>query len=151
VTYAQDFLDSARRHLQAGDALFNAPPHSQRLDVAGYLYGVAAECALKELMRRSGMAPLPEQQRRDDPFYKHFPELKTSIRDTATGRHQGNLLRFAAGTNDAFMSEWSTDMRYAPRTLFDEGNKEAKRKKLEARCTAWRADAMQILDVVEEL
>lgn len=49
----------------------------------------------------------------EDPFYAHFPHLKTMLRDTAVGRHAGVLLRFA--TNDAFMNQWDITMRYAPR------------------------------------
>jgi len=47
---------SARRHLEAADALYEA---DRRKDVAGYLYGVATECALTiDLFSL---------------FYKHFP------------------------------------------------------------------------------
>lgn len=68
---------AAFRHLQAAEMLAN----TDRRDVAGYLFGIAAECALKHMMASSGMRPLPESQRRDDPFYAHFEELK--IKDDA--------------------------------------------------------------------
>jgi hypothetical protein len=35
------------------------------------------------------------------------------LRDSAQGRHAGVLRRFAE--DDAFMSEWDIEMRYAPR------------------------------------
>ncbi len=41
--YPRDFPASARRHLVAADRLIG----TDRTDVAGYLYGWAAECALK--------------------------------------------------------------------------------------------------------
>jgi hypothetical protein len=76
------------------------------VDVAGYLYGIAAECALKEIMRRSHHWREPERA--------HFPDLKVVLRDSARGRHAGILRRFAE--DGAFMSEWDIAMRYAPRT-----------------------------------
>jgi hypothetical protein len=79
--------------------------------VAGYLYGLAGELALKALMRKSGMTPLSPQERRSDPYYAHFPELKTQLCDTAQGRRSGELLAIAK-SND--FQNWNTDMRYAP-------------------------------------
>ncbi len=83
-----------------------------RPDVAGYLYGLAAECALKQIMRYSGLRPLPLEQRRDDPFYAHFPELKTLLRDHSHGRRAGDLRKYAE--DGQLMNEWDTSMRYAP-------------------------------------
>ncbi len=39
---------AARRHLEAAEILFG---HGSRLDVSGYLYGIAAECAVKAFAR----------------------------------------------------------------------------------------------------
>lgn len=80
--------------------------------IAGYLFGIAAECAMKEIMRDSGMRPLPAAQRRDDPFYAHLPQLKTMLRTAAQGRRAGELRRWSE--DNSFMREWDTDMRYAP-------------------------------------
>lgn len=85
------------------------PPNGKR-DVAAYLYGIAAECALKELMRQAGIRPLPRERRRDDPFYMHFPELKTALREHAGARGHTALRRHAE--NSALMAEWDTAMRY---------------------------------------
>jgi hypothetical protein len=109
MAYRQDLSNSARRHLEAATKL-DEPGSPRRRDIAGYLYGLAAECALKELMRQSGMQPLPD--RRKDPFYLHFPELKTFLRDQASGRYHGRLYKHA--TNSALMREWDIAMRYAP-------------------------------------
>ncbi len=38
---------AARRHLEAAEILFG---NTTRMDVSGYLYGIAAECAVKALM-----------------------------------------------------------------------------------------------------
>lgn len=111
MAYTQDLPSAARRHRDAALSLDVDPPAGKR-DVAGYLFGVAAECALKEIMRVSGMRPLPRECRRDDPFFMHFPELKTTLRDRAHGRHQARLVHHAR--DGALMSEWDTDMRYAP-------------------------------------
>jgi hypothetical protein len=75
MSYSRDFRSSAHRHLEAAHLLTEGTPPNGRPDVGGYLYGIAAECALKQIMRDSGMRELPPDQRRDDPFYSHFPEL----------------------------------------------------------------------------
>ncbi|MBF0306831.1 MAG: hypothetical protein HQL41_14395, partial [Alphaproteobacteria bacterium] len=75
----------------------------------GYLFGVAAECALKHIMFDSGMRP--SGVRRDDPFFAHFEELKTLLRDTAAGRRASELLRYA--NDQGLMQHWDTDMRYS--------------------------------------
>ncbi|MEW5966545.1 MAG: hypothetical protein AB1720_06040 [Pseudomonadota bacterium] len=80
--------------------------------VAGYLYGLTGELAVKQIMLLSGMRPLANDQRRNDPYYKHFPELKTFLLDTAFGRRAGELLQMAR--NPQIFKEWNTDMRYAP-------------------------------------
>lgn len=76
--------------------------------MAGYLYGIAAECAIKAMMREAGL--VPQEPRREDPFYAHFPELRTMVRDRMAGRRGGPLLRLIG--DHAFMHHWDTDMRY---------------------------------------
>lgn len=80
-----------------------------RKDVAGYLFGIAAECAVKAMMIDAGLPPASD--RRGDPFYEHFPGLRTSLRDTLQGRRGTPLIKFI--NDDAFMNNWSTDMRYS--------------------------------------
>lgn len=103
--------------------------------VAGYLYGLAGELAVKALMRNSGMAPLPRQERRDDPYYAHFPELKTQLRNTAQGRRSGELLAIA---NSNHFQNWSTDMRYASTAEVQPGWVEA-----------WKASALSLVEKME--
>lgn len=130
--YSRSYALSSKRHRQAADELYAGP----RKDVAGYLYGVAAECAVKELMRLSGMMPLSEELRREDPFFVHFPKLKTLLALRATGRRQGELEKLSR--DGSFMREWDTDMRYAPKEDIPE-------KMVEG----WRRNAALALSMME--
>ena len=111
MPYGTDLANSASRHLEAASLLEQPPPRG-RADVAGYLYGIAAECALKEIMRRLGLRPREPRDRREDPFYLHFPELKTALAAARLGRHQRDLLKYAQDSQ--LMQDWDTNMRYAP-------------------------------------
>ena len=104
MAYGTDLPAEARRHLLAAQKL----DVTDRRDVAGYLYGIAAECALKAMMLEAGFRPTAN--RTDDPFYAHFPELRTMLRDQLQGRLRVPLVTFVK--NDAFMRNWSTRMRY---------------------------------------
>ena len=114
MAYSQDLEKSARRHLRAAQVLYNQQQPGDRPGckaVAGYLYGITGELAIKQIMRRSGIMPLPEGQRQDDPFYAHFPTLKTMLA-TVPGRRAGELQRF---WNDPKLFQyWDIAMRYAP-------------------------------------
>lgn len=79
--------------------------------MAGYLFGIAAECAIKAMMLDIGVRPMKKSQRRDDPFYAHFPELRTMLRSMQLGRNARPLMGFIE--NDSFMNNWSTEMRYS--------------------------------------
>ncbi|MCC7385696.1 MAG: hypothetical protein IT384_27855 [Deltaproteobacteria bacterium] len=139
MAYSIDLAKSARRHLAAAERLDDstAPPQHRRRDVAGYLYGVAAECALKEIMRQSGIYSTAGGARRDDPHYAHFPVLKTMLRDHIRGRRAGDLRKFA--DNDALMQDWNTDMRYAPAADIKS-----------AWVDRWRDDARRLVAAMEE-
>lgn len=102
MAYTVDLSAAAQRHLDAAEKLARA----QREDVAGYLYGIAAECALK------AMAKTLPTGRSDDIFYAHFPELRTRLRDLLQGRMAQPLLQLIR--DDSFMNEWDIRMRYAP-------------------------------------
>ena len=58
------------------------------------------------------MRPLPPNERRDDPYYAHFPELKAMLLESVRGRRSGELRKYAE--DSSLMNEWHTDMRYAP-------------------------------------
>lgn len=94
---------AARRHLAAARQLAEASN-----GVAGYLFGIAAECAIKAMMHEAGIQRVAI--RREDPYFAHFPELKTILRDKVQGRRAAVLARFVH--SDAFMNNWETKMRY---------------------------------------
>ena len=75
MTFEIDMGMASRRHLEAADELAKGV----RRDVAGYLYGIAAECAFKAMMREAGLRPLAKEKQRNDPFFAHFPELRTML------------------------------------------------------------------------
>lgn len=108
MSYGFNLENAALRHYEAGECLYS---NSHRQDVAGYLYGIAAECAIKELMRRSGMRPNELENRKGDPFFAHFPELKTLLCNRIYGRNSHVIQRFI---DASFMHEWDIKMRYAP-------------------------------------
>ena len=114
MAYTQDIPNAARRHLKAAQTLFEtqdagAQPGCKA--VAGYLFGLSGELAVKQLMRKSGMKPRIPEDRRNDPFYAHFPELKTQLRDAAVGHHAAKLSNIAVDAS--LFQNWDTDMRYS--------------------------------------
>jgi hypothetical protein len=79
VAFTHNLPEAAYRNLQAADTLDSG----HRRDVAGYLYGIAAECAVKQMIKA---VSLPPENDRNAIFYAHFPELRTLIRDALKGR-----------------------------------------------------------------
>lgn len=113
--YGTDLAGSARRHLRAAQNLLedNRPGDQPGCRaVAGYLFGLAGELALKEMMRQSGMRPLTPEERGDDPFFTHFPALKTLLKRSVQGRRAGEIRKIAE--NSQLFQCWDTNMRYAP-------------------------------------
>jgi hypothetical protein len=113
---------AARRHLEAADIL----DPTNRRDVAGYLYGIAAECGVKALMLEIGFRPLASRE--NDPFFAHFPTLKTLLRNKLEGRNATVLRRHVL--NDNFFSDWDITMRYSkgnqiPTRLLDQWKAQA--------------------------
>ncbi len=113
--YGFDVAASARRHWDAAEKLYNSSKPGElpgNRAVAGYLYGLAGELAVKQMMRDSGMRPLIPEARADDPFYKHFPHLRTLLLNSARGYHAGELRKLAE--DDQLFKKWDIGMRYAP-------------------------------------
>src|SRR5579872_4073477 len=116
MPYSIDMKAAARRHLEAAEKLLSG---GHRRDVAGYLYGIAAECAVKAMMIEAGMRPVSETRTAGDPFFAHFPDLRSILRDRLTGRRGTPLARLVH--DDRFLNNWATRMRYAPsREIRDE-------------------------------
>ncbi len=138
MAYKQDLRAAARRHLRAAQVLHeHAGPGSQPgcSAVAGYLFGIAGELAVKHLMSDSGMRPLPPTDRRDDPFFAHFPVLKKMLA-TAQGRRSGELRRLSEDSR--LFQNWDTTMRYAPTAEIST-----------TRITAWRVSAEELVGRME--
>lgn len=137
MAYRQDLQNAARRHFRAATELHDiALPGSQPgcKAVAGYLFGLSGELAVKEIMRDSGIAP--SGSRFDDPYYAHFPELKERLKDTVAGRRAGELRQIAESR--PLFQYWDTKMRYAPTADIQE-----------EWILAWRTSAKQLIDQMD--
>ena len=128
MAFRIDMTAAARRHLAAAHKL--RPQHDA---VAGYLFGLAAECAIK------AMAPIVAELRDNDVLFAHFPALRTLARERLQGRRYGHQLRRAV-ENQSFMNEWDVTVRYA-RT----GEVSAKL------VDNWARDASDVVALVETL
>jgi hypothetical protein len=109
MAFSTSYAEAARRNLRSADALSEGD--RSRRAVAGYLYGLAAECALKEIGKQSGSLGARDDNDRDNPFMAHFPVLKTLFRDRLQGRLRAELRSFIE--NDRFMHHWDVRQRYA--------------------------------------
>ena len=115
MAYSRDLKSAARRYLKAAQFLHahvaaGAQPGCSA--VAGYSYGLAGEIAVKELMRNAGIRELSSDRRKDDPYYAHFPTLRTLLSQQVKGRLSGKLLEIS-NSNKHFQN-WDIAMRYAP-------------------------------------
>lgn len=108
--FTSDMTKAAHRNWAAAERLRNAIAPDRT--TAGYLYGIAAECAIKALYRDISWTT----DSRDGPVYAHFPQIKSKLRDTISGRGAARLMRF---TNQHFMEGWAIDMRYSDGTRPD--------------------------------
>lgn len=140
MAYTRDLRSAAERHLRAANLLHPCDRIEECQsrdvpDVAGYLYGIAAELAVKAMMWSLGMREL--EQREEDPYYCHFPDLKTRLRDHLSGRHESTLTEFIA---DRFMSEWDISMRYA-------GSATVRKRPIDR----WKKDACRALEKMREV
>lgn len=100
---------------------------------AGYLYGLAAECAVKFIATN-----IP-QFRRDEIFYAHFPDLKNSVLNYAEGRGTDKLAQILDGSH-GYMGGWYIGMRY-----------ENNRSVHISRVSAWREDAMAVIKLMDQI
>lgn len=125
MAFTPNLPAAAHRHLAAADQL----DASARRDVAGYLYGIAAECAVKAMMENIPLA------RSQEAFYAHFPELRTLLRDRLQGRSARPLSAFIS--DDRFLNNWHVSMRYADGQQI-----------LAQWVTAWREQARRAVNAV---
>jgi hypothetical protein len=141
LSYRKDLAIAARRHLKAAQTLYEANAAGAQPGcrcVAGYLFGLAGELAVKEMMRTCGMRELPQDERLNDPFYAHFPKLKTLLTNAVQGRRANELRQLAE--NSQLFQYWDTQMRYAPTDDI-----------MDKWVAAWKANAEQLVDKMEFL
>lgn len=114
-----DFLDSHERHWDDAERLFQA----QRWANADHLYGMAAECGLKQLMRAFGM---PLDTAEDLPSNRsdrvHADGIWARFESYRCGHHQGAGYALA-GSNP--FSDWNASQRYAHQSHFDQARAQA--------------------------
>ncbi len=130
--YGRDMRASAHRHINAAELLLE----THRKDVAGYLLGWAAECALKYMMQKAGIKELPLSQRQSDPYYAHFEGVKTLLDDCLQGRRDETLRKITR--QSSLMQHWATSMRYSD-------GKDIDPKWIDR----WHADAKQLIAAMD--
>ena len=108
--FTPNMAKAAHRNWAAAERLKNAAAPDRT--TAGYLYGIAAECAIKALFREIPWTT----DKRDGPVYAHFPDLKAKLRDSISGRGAALLVQF---TDQHYMEGWAIDVRYSDGTRPD--------------------------------
>ena len=96
----ESYEHAARRHFADAEDLADR----ERLDNAGHLIGLAAECAVKHAVRHVT----------DHPPHIHFPELTAGIRQLG-GRHPvvSEVRRaLSPPAHGSVFDDWSVTMRY---------------------------------------
>lgn len=129
MAYQIDLAASAKRHWDDGQNLLGA----KRAQAAGYHFGFAAECAVKSVLYKHTV-PRGED-RRSDPYWAHFPELRILLIRDGKGRLPQQLYNVIA--HGSFMQEWDTDIRYASNGAVDE-----------PRAVRWRDQADSVIGLV---
>lgn len=108
-----DFLDAHHRHLRDADSLFSA----SRLANADHLYGMAAECGLKQLMIAFGMETdntgAPKNRGSD---WIHAEKVWTRYETYRSGHIQG--VQYGLPPSNPF-EDWKAEQRYAQERCFD--------------------------------
>ena len=115
MTYSRDLKSSAKRTIKSAQILYDSAENGDKSSckaVAGYLFGLAGELAVKEIMRQSDPSLAKNTVKKDDPFYAHFPSLKARLKENIKGRHAGKLRKIADEAQ--LFQYWDIKMRYAP-------------------------------------
>lgn len=106
--FTHDMTKAAHRNWAAAERLTAAVAPDRT--TAGYLYGIAAECAIKAVYR--GIHWTTDS--RQGPVYAHFPQLQAKLRDEIAGRRAAPLSQF---TEKKYMEGWAIDIRYSDGAL----------------------------------
>ena len=96
---------AASRHYRCAEALSKQAEQAE----AGYLMGLAAECAIKHHLQAINFFTRRRRGARD-PMYVHFPELAELVLSQANGLITGRLLTRLSDAST--MQGWSVKMRY---------------------------------------
>lgn len=116
-----DFLDAHERHWEDAERLFQA----QRWANADHLYGMAAECGLKQLMRAFGMSfDTARGQPRKSLDRAHADGIWARYESYRCGHHRG--AGYALPDPNPF-SNWNASQRYAHQKHFDQARVQAHR------------------------
>ncbi|KGM23062.1 hypothetical protein [Stenotrophomonas maltophilia] len=109
-----DFLDAHERHWDDAERLLQA----QRWANADHLYGIAAECGLKRLMRAFGMPVNPSTgSPTDSKDWKHANNIWARFESYRSGHAQGAGYAMAAGNP---FDSWDVSDRYAHQSNFNQ-------------------------------
>lgn len=101
MAYTSNMKAAAVRLYESADRLHG---NGQR-HVAAYLFGLAAECALKHVA-----AGIPTGGG-GDLQWLHFPELRSALRKLLSGRSADGLRRLVERQD--FLNQWEIRIRYA--------------------------------------
>lgn len=104
-----DYIDAAQRHYQDGKLLHEQSP--PRLANASHLYGLAAECALKAIMRK--VLPNTTFGGRTG----HIPELFTEFKSHKSAKDAKLLTRVSSCALG--LTNWSVQQRYQAEMAFE--------------------------------
>lgn len=113
-----DFKNAYERHQQDADSLFDGKRYAN----ADHLYGLAAECALKAVMK--GLDPSLVDKNGDflnQTDKKHIDKLWDHFRCFLQGRNASSLSAHIPGPNNPF-NKWTVNSRYAHHNNFNKGN-----------------------------
>jgi hypothetical protein len=109
-----DFLDAHQRHWDDAERLFQV----QRWASSDHLYGMAAECGLKQLMMKFGMAVDPSTNTPvESKDRKHINLIWIRFETYRSGHHQGT--GYALPSSNPFL-DWDVSQRYANQSHFDQ-------------------------------
>ena len=99
--FTKDLRTAANRHYMDACSLQS----TKRFDNAGYHFGLAAECAIKQKLIDCGTFT------NDPAIWKHWPELKGLAALALTGRQAAPARTLVE--RSSFMQRWDIVMRYS--------------------------------------
>jgi hypothetical protein len=118
----ENYSHGARRNFKAGEHLYVNGHH----EAAGYLFGIAAECAIKSILVLAGI-PIGDVST----YRVHLPKLAVRVKTVGSGRAMRVFTKDPASYRFA---TWSIDNRYS-----EDGTTTM------TQVTNWRADARELL------